>query len=219
MIRVLKKWDTRMISPKLKMLTNKYGGFVEESASDPTLFESKRARGISSLALGTEFIFGLGCDSRYVFLCLQNDDLTVSRVHTYPVHLPDPFIRDARHFRSDHAMTTNTFYARLACSPCGGFGAVGAADGSIFLFDLASKRRDSQTAIRLSGHVKEIGGIDWGRHCVSRIHIDLSLLITFLQIASCSDDRTIRVWRHNEDVYQSCVVDPGKNAWHWLWSA
>jgi hypothetical protein len=40
--------------------------FVEESHDDPTLVGSKRARGISSLALGSDFIFGLGCDSRYV---------------------------------------------------------------------------------------------------------------------------------------------------------
>jgi len=139
------------------------------------------------LVLGTEFIFGLGCDSR---------------VHTYPVHLSDPFPRDGRHFRSDRAMNTSTFYARLACSPCGTFGAVGATDGSIFLFDLTNQRHDSQAAIRLSGHAKEIGGIDWGWHC----------------IASCSDDRTIRVWRHNEETYQSCLLDPAQNSWHWLWS-
>ena len=83
------------------------------------------------------------------------------------MHLSAPFPRNSQHARWDDAMTAGTFYARLACSPCGQFGAVGSGEGSIFLFDLASQRQESRTAIRLQGHRKEIGGIDWGHHCVS----------------------------------------------------
>jgi len=160
---------------------------VEESYDDPTMVGSKRARGVSSLALGSEFIFGLGCDSR---------------IHTYPIYLSTPFPRNEHHFKSACGMNTNSFYSRLSSSSDGRFGAVGSIDGSVFLFDLASQRPQSKCSVRLHGHDKEIGGLDWGNEC----------------LVTCSDDRTIRIWRYNEEVYKSCLEDPLGHGWHWKWS-
>lgn len=103
----------------------------------------------------------------------------------------------------------SSFYVRLASSPCGRWLASGctAKSGSLFLYDVSNIGRLSSTippttAVELHGQTGEVGAVDWAIN----------------MIASCADDRTVRVWRPDLDVYQDCIAHPEERAWEWSWS-
>lgn len=111
-------------------------------------------------------------------------------------------------------MQTNSFYVRLALSPCGRWLANGSAsDGRVFLFDVgstASARRalaegskcENTMAVELRGQTGEIGALDWAQD----------------MLATCADDSTVRIWRPDADVYRRCLVDSEKMSWDWSWT-
>ncbi|OJA09931.1 hypothetical protein AZE42_04888 [Rhizopogon vesiculosus] len=198
---ILHYWDFRFPSdealkrsPKKPLPKPLYSSVV-----DPTTFYNARCRGITSMSQGTGpsagLLFALGADSRLY-------------TYSYPTLAP---LRTETH----PDLHTNSFYVRLATSPCGRWLASGSTSraGSLFLFDISNAGRASASyglgdgepvspAVRLRGQSDEIGAIDWGRDMV----------------ASCADDGTVRVWRPDLEVYQSCIADSEEQKWEWFWS-
>lgn len=180
------------------------------SSSDPTAAVGSRARGITTLAAGSGptagLVYALGTDSR---------------IHTYstpwleplsghpPLHIGahDP------HAYTHPNMQTNSFYVRLALSPCGRWAATGnATDGRTYLFDVASatsagRARDVglvgwDGAVELRGQAGEVGAVDWAEG----------------MLATCADDGTVRVWRPDLDISRRCVENPPEMAVDWSWA-
>jgi denticleless len=175
---------------------------VHASITDPTTYaHTRRARGITSLALGTG-------PTRGLLFGLAND----SRVHTYDLtsleplsgHTEDP--ADDQWSCAHEHMRTNSFYVRAMISPCGRWLASGgAANGSVFLFDVAAGTRDRTVertnGVELHGQKGEVGAIDWAED----------------MLATCADDGTVRVWRPDIEVYRRCENEPEEMGWNWSW--
>jgi len=140
-------------------------------------------------------LFALGADSRLY-------------IYSYPTLSP---LRTETHPN----LQTNSFYVRLATSPCGRWLASGSTSraGSLFLFDISNAGRVAtlydvdadepvSPAVRLGGQAGESGAVDWATDMV----------------ASCADDGTVRIWRPDLEVYQNCVSNSEEQKWEWLWS-
>lgn len=163
------------------------------SSVDPTtLRNSRRPRGIISMARGTGptdgFIFGLSVDSR---------------IHTYAFPSLEPQAIGHTH---EHMQTT-AFSIGLSISPCGRWLACGGNGnkGSAFLFDVSNSVRPHcrpQPAVELNGQLGEVGAVDWAQDC----------------LATCADDGTVRVWRPDVDRYHNCRHQPDESRWDWSWS-
>ena len=170
------------------------------SPTDPTVFHgARRPRGLMSLCAGSGpsagLLFALGADNR---------------IHAYDSSTLIPVDSFT------HPNLLSSFYVHLASSPCGRWLASGCTskNGSVFLYDISNAGRliasprtkkctESLTAaVELRGQTGEIGAVDWANDT----------------IASCADDRTVRVWRPDLDVYQGCISQPEENAWEWEWS-
>lgn len=163
------------------------------SPTDPTMLHgARRARGLMALCAGSgptsSLLFALGADN-YIH-AYDSSSLTHVESITHPNML-------------------SSFYVRLATSPCGRWLASGctAKNGSLFLYDVSNVGRLSSavpptTAVELRGQTGEVGAVDWATD----------------MIASCADDRTVRVWRPDLDAYQDCIAHPEERAWEWSWS-
>jgi denticleless len=149
-------------------------------------------------------LFGLGNDSR---------------IHTYDMVTLEPLsgwttTPDTDMWSYCHEnMRTNSFYVRLAMSPCGRWLASGGArDGCAYLFDVSSSSRsrvrsgiysDMRGAgIQLRGQKGEVGAVDW----------------TPDHLATCADDGTVRLWRPDLETYRKCGAEPEEMRWGWSWS-
>ena len=110
-------------------------------------------------------------------------------------------------------MQSNSFYVRLASSPCGRWLATGnAVDGRAYLFDVASaasaaRARDVGTfgwegAVQLKGQTGEVGAMDWADGT----------------LATCADDGTVRIWRPDVEIARRCADDPDEMKWEWSWA-
>jgi denticleless len=127
-------------------------------------------------------------------------------VHTYSIPDLVPQIHEYSHER----MKTDSFYVKIAASPCGNWLASGSnGPGSVFLFDVSNASRPSWAApsygslgVELRGQKGEVGAVDWAQG----------------SLATCADDGSVRIWRPNIDVYSSCVEDPLDKMWEWYWS-
>lgn len=195
------------------------------SSVDPTTLDnSQRARGITSLAMGTGPSAGL-----LYALC------TDSRVHTYSLPSLEPLSGHTPPFSSSssskdsatgdsndpwchqhpHKQLTS-FYVKLSISPCGRWLASGGAtNGRAFLFDIGTSGSTARArlggysslcrsaAVELWGQTGEIGAVDWADG----------------MFAACSDDGTVRVWRPDREVFQRCQENPEEAQWDWSWSA
>jgi denticleless len=198
---ILHYWDLRLPSHKAPKRSPKKPSSksLYSSAVDPTTFHGSRCRGITSMSQGTGpsagLLFALGADSRLY-------------TYSYPTLSP---VRTETH----PDLQTNSFYVRLATSPCGRWLASGSTSraGSLFLFDISNAGRVTASygvgdgepispAIRLRGQSGEIGAVDWATDMV----------------ASCADDGTVRVWRPDLEVYQNCIADSEGQKWEWFWS-
>ncbi|KAH7916159.1 WD40-repeat-containing domain protein [Hygrophoropsis aurantiaca] len=201
---ILHSWDVRAWSMQNSQSPKKTksGPIPQYSSSlDPTTLNgSRRPRGITSLTNGSGptagLLFALGADSH---------------LHTYSQSL--------MHLASDtHPnMHTNSFYVRLATSPCGRWLASGSAgkSGTFFMCDISNAGRISASPratgfseptskiVEFRGQTSEIGAVDWAAEMV----------------ATCADDGTVRVWRPNVEVYRQCVSDPEEQGWQWSWSS
>ncbi|KAI6164951.1 WD40-repeat-containing domain protein [Pisolithus thermaeus] len=163
------------------------------SPTDPTMLHgARRARGLMTLCAGSGptsgLLFALGADN-YIHAYDSSSLIPVESI-THPKML-------------------SSFYVRLASSPCGRWLASGctAKSGSVFLYDVSNIGRLSSTmpptaAVELRGQTGEVGAVDWATN----------------MIASCADDKTVRVWRPDLGVYQDCIAHPEERAWEWSWS-
>jgi hypothetical protein len=73
---------------------------------------------------------------------------------------------------SHHSLKLDTFYPRLALSPCGSFLAAGSSTGNVLLLDAESILRPeateaATTPVVLGGASAETSGVDWGYDSVS----------------------------------------------------
>jgi len=124
-------------------------------------------------------------------------------VHSYS--LPS-LTAQTRGYTHEH-MRTNSFYVRVAASPCGRWLASGGtgSNGNVFLFDISNAARPGSTlhmGVELRGQVGEVGAVDWAEG----------------MLATCADDGTVRVWRPDIETYRSCVEQPEEKRWEWCWS-
>lgn len=114
------------------------------------------------------------------------------------------------------SMQTNSFYVRVAMSPCGRWLASGGARaGSAFLWDVSNASRASafshssspyrghERGVQLRGQAGDVVAVDWAADGV---------------LATCADDGTVRVWRADVDVHRHCVEDPEEAKWDWAWA-
>lgn len=162
------------------------------SPTDPTISHgSRRPRGILSLTAG------LGPSTGLLF-ALGAD----SRIHTYSASsltaLPMSFADPNMH-------VNGSFYISSAVSPCGRWLATGGG-GSTFLFDVAAAARPYAQAlpgVELKAQLGEVYAVDWAEG----------------MLASCADDRTVRVWRPNVNVYRNCLESPEEYKWRWNWAS
>ncbi|KAI0036069.1 WD40-repeat-containing domain protein [Vararia minispora EC-137] len=175
---ILRHWDLRF--PKSRGKTkaardNSIPAYM--SPLDPTMLDGGRARGITSLVAGMgpsgSTLFALGCDSR---------------VHSYTLPSLHPLSESHAH----PSMTTNSFYARLAISPCGRWLATGSTSGAAFVFDVSQVsilRRvgPKMDGVRLHAQVGEVTAVSWAEG----------------MLATCSDDGTVRVWRVDSEGIQA----------------
>ncbi|KAJ4492918.1 WD40-repeat-containing domain protein [Lentinula edodes] len=190
---VLRYWDLRFLSSSTMRSTAKSKRFTPSlyTPTDPTtLHGSRRPRGILSL---TE---GIGPSSGLLF-ALGAD----SRIHTYvasslsslPISFTDPNIQ-----------VNGSFYISSAVSPCGEWLATGGGKSAL-LFDIAAAAKPYARAspgVELKAQTGEVYAVDWADG----------------MLASCADDRTVRIWRPDVDVYRSCLEDPDNYKWKWSWS-
>ncbi|PSR73459.1 hypothetical protein PHLCEN_2v10751 [Hermanssonia centrifuga] len=211
---VLRQWDLRYLSSK--RYTSGQNSVPKAitspsllSSADPTTYKGdRRARGITSLVVGSGASAGL-------LFALSND----SRVHTYDMSTLEPLSGWTEDPSNDlwsyghENMHTNSFYVRLAMSPCGRWLASGgAANGSVYLFDVTSSSANRRgpafsdgrgLGVELQGQKGEVGAVDWAEGMV----------------ACCADDGTVRIWRQDLETYRSCEDDPEEMKWRWSWSA
>ena len=176
---------------------------------DPTAFNGSRPRGIINLTQGTGPTAGL-------LFALAAD----ARIHTYSSSLVslNPATTDTYAHTN---MQTNSFYVRVALSPCGRWLASGgAAAGSGFLYDVsnahsASTYSHSDSApfaghsrgVQLCGQLGEVAAVDWAA--------DEGM---GGMLATCADDGTVRIWRANPDVALLCGKDPEEARWDWAFA-
>lgn len=201
--------NTRKRSAKKEIHVVGSTGPAAVSSDDPTSYRgTRRARGITSMSPGTGVTAGL-------IFALSND----SRIHTYDMASLEPLSGWTIDPSTDtwsyghEKMRTNSFYVRLAISPCGRWLASGGAqDGSAYLFDVSSSTRERmQTGwfgdmrgkgIELNGQKGEVGAVDWAAG----------------DLATCADDGTVRVWRPDLEIFRKCEDEPEEMAWGWSWA-
>ena len=117
-----------------------------------------------------------------------------------PLSIPQP----DQVFAHRH-MATNSFYVRLAVSPCGRWLACGGASGSAFLFDvgvgsgLQRNEGAQRMGVELKGQDGEVGSVDWADGT----------------LATCADDGTVRVWRTDLEGSEIYRADPEGAGFGW----
>ena len=217
--RILHLWDLRQpTTPKHKKprTTKTRPTPIYTSSCDPTTYGgTRRPRGITALTPGSGPTAGL-------LYALSID----SRVHTYSAldleplsgYIPPTTLGEQGLDPYAHAharMQTNSFYVKLAASPCGRWLASGnAEDGRAYVFDVASKASVARArevaagqcewegGVELRGQTGEVGAMDWAEG----------------MLAMCADDGTVRIWRPDAEVARRCAEDPGKMMWEWSWA-
>ncbi|KAF9076446.1 WD40-repeat-containing domain protein [Rhodocollybia butyracea] len=191
---VLRCWDFRFLSESGIRKPAKSKRFIPSlySDTDPTtLYGSRRTRGILSLAVGT------GPSSGLLF-ALGAD----SRIHTYSASSLTPY---PINFTHPNLRVNGSFYLSSAVSPCGRWLASGGGESAI-LFDVAAAAKPYATAlpgVELKAQLGEVYAVDWADG----------------MLASGADDRTVRVWRPDVDVYRDCLADPEASKWKWCWAS
>lgn len=195
---VLREWDARLPSVKSK-LPKRQTRPIQVSPLDPTIefdsSSSRRARGITSLSVGTGPTEGL-------LFALAND----SNIHTFSADSLAPISSSAF---SHETMRTNSFYVKSAISPCGRWIVTGSSDRKAFLYDVSNASRNFETSpwegkcsmIELGGNRSEVGAVDWGHDI----------------FAACFD-RAVRVWRPDVETRRLCEGDPEEQKWNWSWA-
>ncbi|KAI1792830.1 WD40 repeat-like protein [Ganoderma leucocontextum] len=214
---ILHLWDLRqptMTKRKKPRSTKTRPTPLYTSSCDPTTYDgTRRARGLTALVEGcgptAGLLYALGTDSRvHTYSAL---DLEALSGYARPaLGVQDPYAH------THASMQTNSFYVKLAASPCGRWLASGnAADGRAYLFDVGSKasaararevgagRSEWDGGVELKGQTGEVGAMDWAEG----------------MLAMCGDDGTVRVWRPDVEVSRRCAEDPEEMKWEWSWAS
>ena len=191
----MRLWDLR--APLARKQPPAKFKHTHATSTDPTTFNGSRPRGIISVTQGhgptAGFLFALAADSQ---------------IYTYSHASLEPISERSYEHKN---MKTNSFYVRVAASPCGRWLASGAtAAGSVFLYDVSGASRSAVdeplaaqvSGVQLTGQSGEVAALDWADEMV----------------ATCADDGTVRVWRPDEEVYSRCRKDPEESKWEWAWS-
>ncbi|KAI0771938.1 WD40 repeat-like protein [Trametes elegans] len=220
---IVNLWDVRLPSNNKRSKAKKTSKQVVKplyTSTDPTAAGgSRRGRGITTLAGGSgptaALVFALGIDSRVHTYTLPS--LQALSGHTAPEPAPAPapipstvVTYDDPHAFSDPRMKTNSFYVRMATSPCGRWLAAGSATGGrAYLYDISLAGRAGEiisagwgAGVELKGQLGEMGAVDWANG----------------MLATCADDGTVRVWRPDLEVSRQCRTDPDEMRWNWAWS-
>ena len=196
--RVLREWDVRLPSLKSK-LPKRQTRPVQMTPLDPTVefdsSSSRRARGITSLSVGTGPTEGL-------LFALAND----SNIHTISADTLTPISTSTF---SHETMLTNSFYVKSAISPCGRWIVAGSSDRKAFLYDVSNASRNFEISpwegkcgvVELGQNRCEVGAVDWGHNI----------------FAACFD-RAVRVWRPDIETRKLCERDPEEQKWNWSWA-
>lgn len=114
---------------------------------------SRRPRGITSIALGTNdsIIYGLGTDG------IVHSYLTRTLQACPSLPSPSPTVASLQ------------FTYKLATSPCGRWLATGSADGRAYLYDISSDQSAREQApVALHGHKEHVMGLNWANSEVVR---------------------------------------------------
>ena len=114
---------------------------------------SRRPRGITSIALGTNdsMIYGLGTDG------IVHSYLTRTLQASPSLPSPSPTVASLQ------------FTYKLATSPCGRWLATGSADGRAYLYDISSDHNAREQApVALHGHKEHVMGLNWANSEVVR---------------------------------------------------
>ncbi|KAJ3723242.1 WD40-repeat-containing domain protein [Lentinula raphanica] len=158
---------------------------------DPTTqYSSRRPRGILSITAGTGPTSGL-------LFALAAD----SRIHTYDASSLTPL---PINFTDPNLQVNGSFYISSAVSPCGRWLASGGGKSAL-LFDVSSAARPfarASSGVVLKAQLGEVHAVDWA----------------YGMVATCADDRTVRIWRPDVDTYRSCEEDPDEYKWKWSWA-
>lgn len=105
----------------------------------------------------------------------------------------------------------NAFFIRSAVSPDGRYIASGSSSGSVYIWEVAHPERP---AYLLSAHRAECSSVSWcpsGTEQAGFAVLDSALHRTnlvCLQLASCSDDATVRIWRMDRELVNETKRDP-----------
>jgi denticleless len=62
---------------------------------------------------------------------------------------------------SHPGLFVNSFYVKLAISPCGSWLASGSSGGGIYLWDVASRPSHQRKAVELKSAGQEVSAVDW----------------------------------------------------------
>ncbi|KAG8979271.1 hypothetical protein FRB90_008148, partial [Tulasnella sp. 427] len=159
----------------------------------------KRARGICSMALDPtgSTIYAVAADSR------------IHRYSALTLAPPTPLSSSTAEPFTDPRLRVSSFYVRTSVSPCGQWLASGSSGGQVFLWSLdGASSCDRASAVldaKWNGEadVKESAAVDWA--CDGTL-------------ASCSDDRTVRVWRSDLDRAMRCRDDEATARADWAWA-
>ncbi|PPQ63968.1 hypothetical protein CVT24_009091 [Panaeolus cyanescens] len=192
---ILRCWDLRKPPPKRGRTPKQpRPPMLYSSTLDPTSTNSRRPRGICSMASGTGptagLIFAIGQDSR---------------IHTYEL----PSLMAKEQSLQDEHLQAGSFYVGLSVSTCGRWLACGGSGekGSNFLFDIEQgatrPRLQPLQPIEFKGHEGEVSAVDWAAN----------------SLATCGGDGIVRVWRPDNETYRSCLDDPKEAHWNWRWAA
>ena len=194
---VLREWDIRFPGQKSK-LPKRQTRPIHMSPLDPTIefdsSSSRRARGITSLSVGTGPTEGL-------LFALAND----SNIHTFSADTLSPISSTFSH----ETMRTNSFYVKSAISQCGRWMVTGSSDRKAFLYDVSNAPRNLEisswegkcSVVELGGNRSEVGAVDWGHDIFAACH-----------------DRAVRVWRPDIETRRLCERDPEEQKWNWSWA-
>uniref|UniRef100_A0AAV1UG13 Uncharacterized protein n=1 Tax=Peronospora matthiolae TaxID=2874970 RepID=A0AAV1UG13_9STRA len=187
---VVKFWDIR----RLGSGSFAYGGRKASSGSSLPVREVSCAsrndsrRGISSLVLGPRG------DASKLLVNVLHDSIALIDIGQKP---PSGGRFDARTILRCSGHQSTSFYSKVTFSPDGDFIAGASADGVVYVWDAqvhspndgvgVSTWADRGIRVRapcfaLKGHADEVNGVTWSPFDIS-------------QLASCSDDGTIRCWQ------------------------
>lgn len=208
---IVKLWDLRFASGPSRSTRNRSSASPLGQLPDPTLCApgARRSRSVNSLVESplTGDLYALCGDSKV-------HTLRPSAYHDASTASASPeAIRPGVY--TDPALLVNSFYIRLALSPCGRYLSSGSARGGVASWAVDTRETGGgggggSEAVRLrmgmggsawaAGREREMGAVDWGRDV----------------LAACADDLATRIWRADPERAKAIGEDPKGENEGWL---